>query len=255
VHGDLLNSWPGRERRDPAITDENYLVLKPLAEAIRQAFIKNAAGQNNLSVLDVGCGDRPYYPFFVDRVGRYTGVDLAVGKHADVVCAARQQPFADAEFDAALCFQVLEHVDDPAGCLAEIFRVLKPGGFCLVSTHGIWYYHPDPNDFWRWTHAGLQKIFREAGFSAIDIVPNGGTISAVFCQLSVYTHLALKQKRHWSWLRGRFVSRLNRMAPRLETCVQQFQFPSVGYQAINYLAAARKEISSFSVPGAQLPTR
>jgi SAM-dependent methyltransferase len=73
-------------------------------------------------------------------------------------------PVPDAGFDAVLSTQVLEHVADPGLHLSECFRVLRPGGRLLLSTHGTMVYHPDPVDYWRWTCAGLERVVREAGF-------------------------------------------------------------------------------------------
>ena len=51
----------------------------------------------------------------------------------------------------------------PARYLAECFRVLRPGGRLLLSTHGMFVYHPDPDDYWRWTCAGLRARGRRGG--------------------------------------------------------------------------------------------
>jgi SAM-dependent methyltransferase len=59
---------------------------------------------------------------------------------------------------------VLEHVEAPSLYLSECWRVLRPGGRLLLSTHGVFMYHPDPDDYWRWTCAGLQRVVRAAGF-------------------------------------------------------------------------------------------
>jgi SAM-dependent methyltransferase len=72
-------------------------------------------------------------------------------------------PVDDASFDAVMSTQVLEHVTDPALYLSECARVLRPGGRLRLSTHGTFVYHPDPDDYWRWTCAGLQKVVTDAG--------------------------------------------------------------------------------------------
>ena len=95
-------------------------------------------------ILDVGCGLGFYLAELVDEVGpegAVTGVDrsedmlaYAEAKTQDLANAstvlgeARALPFADASFDAALSVQVLEYVDDLDSALAELHRVLQPGG-------------------------------------------------------------------------------------------------------------------------------
>ena len=47
--------------------------------------------------------------------------------------AGEQLPFADATFDAVVCMEVLEHVDDPGAVVAESARVLRHGGIFIYS--------------------------------------------------------------------------------------------------------------------------
>jgi SAM-dependent methyltransferase len=65
---------------------------------------------------------------------------------------------------ALLSSQVLEHVTEADRYLREAHRVLKSGGSLVLSTHGIWRYHPDPTGYWRWTAGGLKHEIERAGF-------------------------------------------------------------------------------------------
>lgn len=118
-------------------------------------------------VLDFGCAEMPYRRFFAPDVD-FVGVDLPGNPRASLyLCADGTVPSEDACFDAVLSTQVLEHVADPRTYLAESFRVLRPGGRLLLSTHGVMVYHPDPVDYWRWTCAGLQRDVEQAGFRVV----------------------------------------------------------------------------------------
>jgi SAM-dependent methyltransferase len=118
-------------------------------------------------ILDYGCADQPYRRFFPASVD-YVGADLPGNPHASVEIAPDGTvPLEDESVDAVLSTQVLEHVADPAVYLAECFRVLRPGGRMLLSTHGMMIYHPDPVDYWRWTGEGLQRQVTGAGFEVV----------------------------------------------------------------------------------------
>jgi ubiquinone/menaquinone biosynthesis C-methylase UbiE len=83
-------------------------------------------------LLDAGSGQGRYKDYFVHT--QYVGLDLAVGDETwdytglDTVGDLRELPFPENSFDAAVCVQTLEHVNDPFQVIGEVGRVLKPGG-------------------------------------------------------------------------------------------------------------------------------
>lgn len=68
-------------------------------------------------------------------------------------------PFEDAQFDAVVSDQVLEHLEgDPQDAIDETFRILKPGGIALHTTCFINPMHACPNDYWRFTPQALRLL-------------------------------------------------------------------------------------------------
>jgi SAM-dependent methyltransferase len=115
-------------------------------------------------VLDYGCGSMPYRFLFPEDV-KYVGADLLGNPDASLhLNSDGTVPVDDSSFDVVVSTQVLEHAGEPRLYLSECFRVLRPGGQLLLSTHGVFVYHPDPGDYWRWTCAGLKREIEYAGF-------------------------------------------------------------------------------------------
>ncbi|MGI9184450.1 MAG: class I SAM-dependent methyltransferase [Solirubrobacteraceae bacterium] len=88
-------------------------------------------------VLDLGCGVGHSYRELLPRVT--VGVDLdpaaLVGQDRETVQAdMRRLPWADESFPSVLSVQSLEHVPDPERALAEVVRVLEPGGRAIFIT-------------------------------------------------------------------------------------------------------------------------
>jgi SAM-dependent methyltransferase len=102
-------------------------------------------------VLEIGCGTGSDLLQFARHGALATGVDLAakhvelarlrVGNRAVVHQAdARQLPLADESFDYVYSHGVLHHCDEPERVVAEMLRVLRPGGRFNVHVYSLWSY-------------------------------------------------------------------------------------------------------------------
>ena len=119
-----------------------------------EVLTRELASRPEAEILDVGCGTGSNLEAF-SGLGHATGVDMS--PEALSFCRARgarrvtfseieRLPFADASFDVVTAMDVLEHVDDDLAALAELRRVLRPGGLLLatVPAYGfLWSEHDE----------------------------------------------------------------------------------------------------------------
>lgn len=209
------DTWPEPERRDPPRSMATWAVREPLARWLRDEARRAHEELGRYSVLDVGCGPKPYYPFFEPYASDYVGVDVKDAA-AELEGTAESIPAADGSYQVVLCTQVLEHADDPAAAIRELRRVTAPGGRVLLSTHGVQIYHPNPDDYWRWTHAGLEKLFRENGdWASLTVRPGSGTAACIGMLVNIYADIALR-RAHLAPVARAFCATVNRAAAAID---------------------------------------
>ena len=208
--------WPGEGRRNVPWSSPTHAVRAPISAWLQAEAKRADESLGRYRLLDVGCGVKPYYPFFEPYVSEYVGVDVVENPAADLLGPIEALPVDDASFDLVLCSQVLEHCDDPAKAVRELRRVTRPGGRVLASTHGVQVYHPSPVDLWRWTHAGLERLFTEsAAWSSVDVRPSSGTTACLGMLASIYIDL-LSRRVHLAPVGRALVSGINRGAAALD---------------------------------------
>jgi SAM-dependent methyltransferase len=227
----------GEGRRSPQLRSPTYAVRAPLAQWLREEASLARQRQPPPRLLDVGSGSKPYAPFFADAVAEYVGVDVA-NPAAELEGTVEDIPAADGSFDLVLCTQTLEHANDPGRAVRELRRVVAPGGRVLVSTHGVQVYHPNPDDYWRWTHAGLERLFRENGpWSAVAVTPASGTTACIGMLTATYIEL-LAKSAHVRPLAAPLVAFVNLFARTIDGASARLREPGPGTIFANYHVVA-----------------
>jgi SAM-dependent methyltransferase len=228
----------GEDRRRPSRGRSTYAVRGPLAAWLRSEGERAARERPGHRVLDVGAGIAPYRPFF-RGAAEYVTVDPV--RDADVRGSAERLPIDDAAFDLVLCTQVLEHVAEPAAVVRELRRVTAPGGRVLASTHGVQVYHPGPDDLWRWTHAGLERLFSANGtWSSLTVRPGGGTAACLGMLATTYIELLAGRAGARRAVRP-LVSAINAGAEVLDRRAASLREPAPGTLFANYHVTAEVE--------------
>ena len=165
-------SWQPEYLRQHAIDQSDYLDKVADSDVIRhvaERAMELLALSPGAKVLELGCGNGVVLPRLAKAVGvegRVVGVDHSLDLMAQARDKVRAEglgdcvdlqvgdayalPFADGYFDAAHCERVLMHLERPNAVLAELARVVKPGGVIVAAEPdwmGIRIDHPDREVF------------------------------------------------------------------------------------------------------------
>lgn len=120
-------------------------------------------------MLDLGCGDASFRPIFARCGFDYVGVDVA-GEGAMALADARALPFRDRAFELVWCNAVLQYVPHPEIALAEIHRVLEPGGALMGAIGFLETF--DGDNMHQATWLGAHRYFHNAGFEIEHLAPD-----------------------------------------------------------------------------------
>lgn len=110
----------------------------------------------------------------------YKILDKVPDYKPDIVGDIHALPFPDNSQEALICIAVLEHVEEPHKAVAEMFRVLKPGGFCFIYVPFLYYYHAHDGyykDFFRYTKDGIAYLAKD--FSSCEMQGVRGPIETL----------------------------------------------------------------------------
>lgn len=124
------------------------------------------------TVLDLGCADR-WPRRHLPATCIYYGIDhpetsAGYGTRPSVYADAHAIPCRSESADAVLMLDVLEHLRDPEKALAEVRRILVPGGTLILQVPFLYPLHDAPNDHTRWTAFGQRSLAERTGFEVLE---------------------------------------------------------------------------------------
>jgi SAM-dependent methyltransferase len=122
-------------------------------------------------ILDVCAGWEPNYyrPLFPNSVYLKQDQIQFAPPTIDFVCDAHNMsPIGNNEIGTVLLLEALEHLQNPQRVADEVFRILRPGGYCIVTTVMTFEIHRTPYDYWRFCPDGICYIFRS--FKLLELI-------------------------------------------------------------------------------------
>ena len=126
-----------------------------------------------------------YYKFIDVTNAEMTYTDLYSNNTETVKSVDFEKDFdlSGLKYDFALCMNTLEHVYNHQSFLNNISKCLNDGGRIEGVVPFLHYYHPDPDDYFRYTHSALKRILANAGFDDIHITKLGKGGFTVFTSM------------------------------------------------------------------------
>lgn len=168
-----------RDNKGRIIGTYNHKIIGNAYEPIIRKYAKGR-------LLDLGCGDVPYYLFYKGNVSENVCVDWEncslEDSFLDIVADLNKPiPSLDSNsFDTVLCTDVLEHIYDPNQMFDEMARVLKTNGHLILAVPFMYWIHETPHDYHRYTKFMLTKFCESRGLQIILMKEYGGLPEILF---------------------------------------------------------------------------
>lgn len=167
-------------------------VLRYVAAKLAERATHHGPLDHRHDVLEVGSYDvngsvRPLFP----TASRYVGVDIVGGPGVDRVYDGLRLPFSASGFDVVVSTEMLEHCARPWRIVAEMARVVRPGGLVILTARGwvvtkrwldsagvevgevaTFGYH-NPPDLWRYSGEAMRELALDAGLVVLDVTQDG----------------------------------------------------------------------------------
>jgi SAM-dependent methyltransferase len=220
------------DRHFSLITGYRFLLKDVIAHI---TSIKGNFLHDGQSILDIGCGQRPYEKLFQGT--NYIGMDnYAEGQATPHVQGTIESiPFSNGSLEACMTVWVLDDVYEVRNGISEIARVLKPGGYYFAIENQATHQHNLPFDYFRFSPTSLKRLCAEQGMDLLECHSFGGDFANVGFSLIMINRKIWGQLRLDRWARPIYSIAINCIFRpldkffRLPIFKKRFEENSLGY--------------------------
>lgn len=190
----MSNGSTRRGGYDSLLGEQEYFVTPLLRKSIEDALARIGKPAEGARVLDIGAGECPLRRKLEDLGFEYRSLDISQNQSRSIDYVAR----IDAElpetlacaggFDLLVLTEVLEHVPDWHTTFKNLSNLLRPGGYCIITTPFFYMLHEEPYDFWRPTDHALRFFVEKNGMEVVHSQRNGDgwdVLGTLLCSTSV----------------------------------------------------------------------
>jgi SAM-dependent methyltransferase len=152
-------------------------------ESVARVALNHALASKHIEgrVADIGGGRDPAYLAYLQQK-EGTVVEPVDGSITHIDFETDPLPYKDGGVDTVLLCNILEHIYNHRFLLDECARILRPDGAVIGFVPFMVGFHPDPQDYFRYTETALKRLFAEAGFEQV-VIENVGS-SPLFTNLN-----------------------------------------------------------------------
>ncbi len=161
---------------------KNYIPLDHSRQVTLEYYLERVLKLSDIdkpyTILDLGCGSGESLNYFKKLNSKLEWYGIDIENSPEVMSRTMSSekfitfngidiPFEDNNFDLVYCRQVFEHVKKPRDLLAEVKRVLKPGGYLIGSTSHLEPFHS--YSYWNYTPFGFYTLLNDAKLKLLHL--------------------------------------------------------------------------------------
>lgn len=150
-----------------------------------RGFLRTSFNNKNDKILDLGCGEKPYYHDAIE--GEIICLDIIKTSKTHLISDADKLPFKQNSFDKVVSVNSFYYFRNPFNVVESIHNILKKNGKFVLVLPFFYPIHDAPTDKYRFTEYGLRTLLEEK-FRIEKIEAIGG----IFTLPSVLLHSLIK---------------------------------------------------------------